>query len=355
VRVGLDARNLRAGAARGVARYTHLLLSELARANPEDEWIALAPGGPSERVPGVQWRGTRLPRRPVFLSAALVGRPRLDRLVGGCDVAWVPAPAPVAVSAAVPLVLTVHDLSFEHRPADFGRYERLWHRAARPRAIARRAARVIAVSETVRRQLLSEWGLPPERVVTVPSGPGRPRVAPGPRLPGLPTSYVLAVGALEPRKQPQLLARAHAAARADGLRSGLVFAGDGRLRVQLEETGAKVLGFVPDAELEALFAGALAVACPSREEGFGLVPLEAAARGVPAVVSDLPVFRDNLGEAALLVPQGDPRALADALLRLEREPSLRAGLAAAAPKAAGRFSWERAAVRTRDVLEEACA
>jgi glycosyltransferase involved in cell wall biosynthesis len=346
VRVGIDGRHLRASARRGVSRYAHLLVAELGEQFPDDEWVMVTPG--------------RFARRPLFAAAALTGRPRLDRLAGGCDVAWVPAPAPVAVSAGVPLVLTVHDLSFEHRADDYGRYERLWHRLARPRELARRATRVIAVSEVVRGELLEEWGLPPERVVTVRSGPGRPPASAGSR--GGPRSRVparrpffLAAGALEPRKLPLVLAEAHRLARADGLESELVFAGEGPLAAALERTGATVLGHVSDAELDRLYGDALALACVSREEGFGLTPLEAAARGTPSVVSDLMVFDETLGSAALRVPAGDPRALADALLRLEREPELRDRFAAAAAHAAEQLSWERAARETRAVLAAAAA
>ncbi len=329
-----------------MSRYAHLLVGELGEQFPDDDWVTVTPGG--------------FARRPLFAAAALTGRPRLDRLAGGCDVAWVPAPAPVAVSAGVPLVLTVHDLSFEHRAEDYGRYERLWHRLARPRELARRATRVIAVSEVVRGELLEEWGLPPERVVTVRSGPGRPRgpdegrTGAPPRVPER-RPFFLAAGALEPRKLPLVLAEAHRLARADGLESGLVFAGEGPLAASLERAGATVLGHVSDAELDRLYGDALALACVSREEGFGLTPLEAAARGTPSVVSDLPVFDETLGSAALRVPAGDARALADALLRLEREPGLRDRLAEAAAGAAEQLSWERAAGETRAVLAAAAA
>ena len=87
--------------------------------------------------------------------------------------------------------------------------------------------------------------------------------------------------------------------------------------------------------LEALYAGALALACVSRDEGFGFTPVEALARGTPAVVADLPVFAETLGEGALRVPPGDAEALADALLRLEREPGLRERLVAAGREAVG--------------------
>jgi glycosyltransferase involved in cell wall biosynthesis len=334
MRVAVDGRSFRASdRGRGVSIYLECLLEELRRAHDSDRFEPVVDG--------------RLQR----LAAAAVGRPRLDRLAGGCDVAWAPAPAPIAVSAGVPLVLTLHDLSFEHRPSDYGVYERAWHLAARPRRLARRAARVIAVSEAVRGEALEEWGLDPARVVTVLSGPGRPRRAAG-RLPAdLRPGFVLAVGAVEPRKRPDLLIQAHGRARERGLRAELVFAGPG----EPPPAGAaqRFLGRVDDMTLEALYADALVLACPSREEGFGFTPLEAAARGTPAVVTELGPFSETLGGAALTIPPGDAEALADALLRLEGDPALREQLAARAGDAARRLSWERAARETRAVLAAA--
>ena len=311
--------------------YLERLLAELGRAHPEDSFESVTGG------------------RLWSAAGALLGRPRLDRAAGRCDVAWLPAPAPVAVSPSVPYVMTVHDLSFEHRRADYRAYDRLWVRIARPHRLAQRAARVIAVSEAVRREVVAEWRLDPARVVTVRSGPGRPGGPSGALPDGLAPGFILAVGALEPRKRPDLLAEAHALGRARGLRAELVFAGAGKPPA----AGPRYLGRVDDATLEALYASALVVACPSREEGFGFTPLEAASRGTPAVVADLPPFRETLGDAALAVPPGDPDALAEALLRIERQPGLRERLSAAARVAAGRLSWECAARETRAVLAAA--
>jgi glycosyltransferase involved in cell wall biosynthesis len=291
--------------------------------------------------------------RLAYAAGAVAGRPRLDRMAGGCDVVWAPAPAPLAASRDVPLVLTVHDLSFEHRPGDFTPYERLFHRAARSRALARRAARVIAVSDHVRGELLAEWSLAPERVVAIPSGPGRaPAADPQPPR-DMPEPYLLAVGALEPRKGIELLLAAHAQARERGLRAGLVLAGEGSPEARAR--AVKVLGYVPDERLDGLYAGALGVVCASREEGFGFTPLEALARGTPAIVADLPPFRETLGEAAVRFPPGDARALAEAMLRLEREPGLAPRLLAAADEPLTRLSWARAAGETRAVLADAAA
>jgi glycosyltransferase involved in cell wall biosynthesis len=360
VKVGVDGRSLRASAGRrGVARYLESLLRSLASVAPGYHYAVLVPGAPGPLVSGlaapenVAVHRTRVGSRPLFAAAALTGRPRVDRILGGCDVLWAPTLAPLAVSREVPLVVTVHDLSFEHGAADFTRYERAWHRLARPRRLVRTAHRVIAVSEAVRRELISEWALDPEKVVTIPSGPGRePSVVDGGPAP-LETGYVLAVGALEPRKRPDLLVEAHARARAAGLKAKLVFAGDGSLRERLAGSGATVLGYVPEEQLDALYRDALALTCVSREEGFAFTPLEAMALGTPAVVSDLPVFAETLGDGALRVAAGNADALADALLRLERDEGLRAQLVEAGRQAAGRLSWSRAATRTRQVLAEA--
>jgi glycosyltransferase involved in cell wall biosynthesis len=336
LKVAVDGRSLRTGQLRrGVSAYLDSLLTELRRPAAADRYEVVERG------------------RLATAGGALTGRPRLDRMAGGCDVVWAPAPVPLATSRDVPLVLTVHDLTFEHREGELSGYERLFHRAARPRALARRATRVVAVSEHVRAELIEEWQLPPERVVTVRSGPGRP---PPPRVgaappPGLPESYLLAVGAVEARKGIDLLQAAHRLARDQGLRAGLVLAGEGTEAHAGE--GGVALGYVQEPQLDALYERALGVVCASREEGFGFTPLEALARGTPVIVSDLPPFRETLGEAALRVPPDDEAALATAMLRLEREPELGPRLVAAATEPLANLSWKRAAAEMREVFAAA--
>jgi glycosyltransferase involved in cell wall biosynthesis len=339
MRVAVDGRALRPGAARarGVARYLSSVLEQLARLFPEDEYELVDPG------------------RGRLLTAALTGRPRLDGLAEGADVVWLPAPAPVAVSAGMPYVLTVHDLSFEHRPLDYGAYDRLWHRLARPGRLARRADLVLCVSDATREAAIQAWDLHSHRVRTVLSGPGRVGGGKTSGTREFPNGYFLAVGALEPRKLPSALVAGHRRARANGLRAELVFAGDGPLRGKLESSGATLLGRVSDEELDALYAGALAVMCVSRDEGFGFTPLEAAAHGTPSIVADLPVFDETFGDAALRVPVGDPGALAAALLRMEGEPEFRDRLGQDAQAAVDRLSWERTARETRAALLEAAS
>jgi glycosyltransferase involved in cell wall biosynthesis len=335
--IAIDGRGL-AGARRGVARYAVELLAALRAAHPEDEHRVLAPGAP----------GTA---RHDALRMALTGRPRIEELVGGADVVWAPAPRPLAVGPGTGLVLTVHDRSWEERPGDFTPYERLWHRVMRAPALAARADRVLFDTAAARDDVVGAWGLDPARTRLAPPGVAAPAPGPPPPLPpGVTEPFFLWLGALEPRKAPEVLAEAYGSARAEGLRAGLVVVGTGRHADVLRGPGVSHLGAVDDAVLHALLPRALALVAPSRGEGYGLGPLEALAHGTPAVVSDLPSFEETLGEAALRVRVGDATALAGALLRLEREPGLRARLAAAAPP---RPTWEAAAGVLHTALREA--
>jgi glycosyltransferase involved in cell wall biosynthesis len=364
VRVGVDARSL--AAPRGIARYTAELLRALAHEHPGDRWLLFVPGRDDlevldelRRAPNVSVHRHPLPGRVLFGAAALAGRPRLDRLIGApLDLVWAPAPAPVAFSGRVPLVLTVQDLSFELRPEDFTAYERLWHLLARPRSLARSARRLIVSSESTRTQVMSRWGIPADRVQVVEMGVRLP-AAGGEALENLrrfglePHGYLLAVGALEPRKAPDLLVRAFRRARERGLRAELVFAGEGRLGSRLQAPGVRLLGRVSDAELHALYGGALALVVASLLEGYGLPVREALARGTPAVVSDLPVFGPELSGGLLRFPVGNEPALTSSLLQLVGDQSLRQRLAAGARNAVSGLTWESAARATRAVLAEA--
>jgi glycosyltransferase-like protein len=189
---------------------------------------------------------------------------------------------------------------------------------------------------------------------------------------------VLSVGGVEPRKGSRVLLEAFARARGrlpDG--ALLVVAGGETLfdyadyraawRTDAERLGLRVhdgplppadadvavIGTVPDARMPPLYRASDALALPSTREGFGLVVLEALAAGTPAVVSDLPVFREHLrdGRDCLMTPVGDSGPLAEALVRAVRDPGLRARLAEGGRETAARFTWAAAAARHEEVYE----
>lgn len=364
MKVAVDGRSLAAGGAgRGVAHYTSALLAALAVARPDDEYHVLLVGDGGGAAPvaqNIHEHRIRRPPRFVHAAGALTGHPRLDRLVGeSVEVFWAPAPAPMGVSREVPLVLTLHDLSWQQRPGDFTPYERMWHQAARPGRLVRRAAHIMAVSDETRGQALREWALDPSRVSLVRSGVSRPAaptteaISRARKIAGLSERYLLFVGALEPRKAPDLLVRAHANARARGLAADLAIVGAGRLAGVLEAPGVHLLGAVDDATRDALCAGALALVLPSWLEGFGLPPLEALALGAPSVLSDLPVYDETIGDGALRFPPGDETGLADALLAIAADPALRARLVTRGQAATAELTWEKTAAEARSIFATA--
>jgi glycosyltransferase involved in cell wall biosynthesis len=243
------------------------------------------------------------------------------------------------LSCPCPAVVTVHDLSFERDPSVMGIRDRLTFRAVVPRA-ARRAARVLAVSERTKQDLVELYAIDPARIVVTPHGvdpifgPGKARE----------DSYLLFVGAVQRRKNP--LAVAEAAAEL-GMR--LVVVGPNRdagLVHALEKRGADVRGYVAKEELGELYRGAAALVLPSRYEGFGLPVIEAMASGTPVVAAPDAALREIAGEAAVFV---EPTQLAAGIRRAlaERDELVAAGL-----RRAAQFSWDETARRTIAVYRE---
>jgi glycosyltransferase involved in cell wall biosynthesis len=367
VRVGVDARSVTGP--RGVTRYTTELLRGLVHEFPEDRFVLFVPGRePLSAVadllaaPNVSVHRHPLPSRVLYGSAALLRRPRLERLLGEpVDVVWIPAPVPVALAGEVPSVLTLHDVAWEARPRDFTPYERLWHRLAQPRALAAGMRALIVPTAAVRDELMTRWNVDPARIHLIPEGvrlesEGAVDVAGRLGALGLQAGrYLLVSGAIEPRKAPEVIARAFAAARQRGLDAELVFAGDGRLAGAVAGPGVRVLGWKGTADLEAIYRGAIALVFASRLEGFALPVYESLARGTPAIVTDLPVFGAELSPGLIRVVLDDEGALGAAMLRLAGDRALRQQLGDAGQRAVSGLTWERAARATRDVFVQTLA
>ena len=253
------------------------------------------------------------------------------------------------------MVVTVHDLSPLHFP-EFCRPAARAYPDLVKKAVSR-GAWVHADSEFVAGEVVEALGVPAERVRAVHLGVTAPIPLPGANgwrklLPGWVSSYVLALGRVEPRKDLPSLVRAfgHFAGPRPGL--ALVIAGpDGWGSEQLSAAVAaspvseRVLrmGWVDDRTRDALIEGATIFAYPSRYEGFGLPPLQAMASGTPVVASATGALKEVLGDAASLVTVGDEGALADALESLLDHADARRELSRRGRDRAARYTWEACA------------
>jgi glycosyltransferase involved in cell wall biosynthesis len=306
----------------------------------------LAPQLPS----GVGVGTSPLPARLVLPLWERWPVPRIEHWTGRVDV--VHATNYSAPPARAPVVVTVHDLTFVHRPDLVSDDTRRFFDGLVRAALAR-GATVHVVSDYVGEETRQVFGLPPERVVRV--YPGLADTAGGDatrgrRLAGT-DAYVLALGQLEPRKNLPVLVQAFARLSVSHRDLHLVVAGpDGWGRTEFEAAARAAgserirwLGYVPDHDRRDLLAGARVFAYPSLYEGFGHPPLEAMLADVPVVAAASGAIPEIVGDAAELVDPADVEGLADALARTADDDGLRSRLVTAGRARAARFGWPRAA------------
>jgi glycosyltransferase involved in cell wall biosynthesis len=335
--VVIDARDAAASEIRGWGRYTReLVRALLAESSLEFELLALSGPAPGPEILFEQlWLPLALRRR----RAALVHAPNC----------FLPLVRPC------PGVVTIHDLAFEVWPRDFAPATRAKFRLV-TRLAARSAERIICPSRFTAADVCRRYGVDPGKVRVIAEAPALAAFSrAGPRV-GDP--YVLAVGDLRRKKNLAALVRAFVALRRTGgiphrLVLAGVDAGEGpKLRELAGGEPVELPGYVDDARLDALLSGAEVVVHPSLYEGFGLVLLEAMARGVPVLAARATALPETGGDGAEYFDPGDPLDLERRLGALLAEPGRRAELAARGLARAREFSWELTARRTAEVYRE---
>ncbi|REJ73836.1 MAG: glycosyltransferase family 1 protein [Acidobacteria bacterium] len=278
------------------------------------------------------------------------------------------------------LVVTVHDLAMRKFPWTLSEGTRALLDADLDAAI-RRADRIVTPSHTVRGEIVEDGLFAAAAVHAVPHGPGHLGHAGDARQADLPpplrgvggeaVPYALHVGTIEPRKNLGLLLDVWEGAvggspRGEGSVAlprlvwcgGVGWKSDELLRRAEAGVDAGWLvrpGYVDDATLRRLYVDALCLVMPSLYEGFGLPLVEAMVSGTPVLCSDIPVFREVAGEAALLLPVDDPEAWRSAIGRLASEPGLRRQLAEAGRRRVAGLDWRRSAAETLRVWRLASA
>jgi glycosyltransferase involved in cell wall biosynthesis len=247
---------------------------------------------------------------------------------------------------------TVHDMSVLHglRPRKHDYKHALWPR------VARRASRIIAISEFARDEAVAELDADPRRMRVLLSGPG---LTPAGQAPvgaaaredaSRESPYLLYVGGLALNKNLPFLVDAFGAFDLDSnVRLVLV----GRRGDGYQETAAaiersprrrliEIRESVDDTELDRLYRGALALVHPAVYEGFGFTPLEAMSRGCPVLASDIPALRETVADGGLLVPL-EREAWVDAMVRVAGDARQRQRLREAGSERVGLFSWHKTA------------
>jgi O-antigen biosynthesis alpha-1,2-mannosyltransferase len=340
LKIALDATYSLGRNLSGVGVYSREILFGLARAHPEAGYLFCYRShrflrSYSDSLP----RNVR--RRLLWQHHA----PSAD-LFHGLNQRLAPVPYGRAIS-------TFHDLfvmTGDYSTPDFR--QRFTEQA---KAAAERSDLIVAVSSFTAGQVVQLLHVDPQRLRVVHHGVRRipPSAEPPAREP-----MILSVGAIQRRKNIVRLVEAF-----EQLDRGwkLVLAGSygfgseealQRIEASSRKHDILVLGYVPDSQLESLYQRASIFAFPSLDEGFGMPVLDAMARGVPVLTSNISAMPEVAGEAALLVDPNDAPAIADGLQRLIRDSALRERLVKAGTERAGEFSWEKAVKATWRVYEE---
>lgn len=368
MRIAIDIRSLIDGRVSGVEEYTTNIIHALQRVGPHHEYHLFY--NATRRVALPEFSGStihafRYPNTLFNVAQWGWGWPRWDTLLPA-DCFFVPSLRLVPLSARMPLVTTVHDLSFERFPYFFSWRRRLWHGMMRPRHLLHHSDHLIAVSGSTARDIASLYHISRQKITVIYSGvPHVPPVTSPTHIQQvrqryhLPARFILYFGTLEPRKNIPSTIRAFSAIAhriphhlvIAGARGWLTDAMDAAVANSLVSRRIHLTGFVDPADKMALYALADLFVYPSFYEGFGFPPLEALLAGTPVITSYTSSLPEIVGRWALLVNPADPGELAAVMLEalqhpLEVTPTIQREIHE-------RYSWDKAARATLAVLEKA--
>ncbi len=360
MRIGVSCRSLEY-ASGGVRQYLTSLLDALLALDRENTYV-LFHSRPAHmgRFPGAREVSLDCANRLAFDWLKLP--PALTR--HDVDVAFFPAsnmPPRVPCKA----VATMLDLGYFHTGYRMYRLPDTIYMRWAMAYTARRAQRLLAISEYTKADLMRVLGVPGDRIdVTHLAADARYLSPPMPesvaaflRRNALTRPYFLYAGNISPRKNLSTLLEAFSRVRGRVehdlvVTGGMAWSEDWDRRVAALGLTDRVrrLGHVEEDDMPALYAGALAFVFPSRFEGFGLPVLEAQGLGVPVICSNATSLPEVAGDAALTHDPLDAHALAQALERVATDPELRASLSQAGRANVRRFSWEKTARATLDAF-----
>jgi len=329
MRIGIDARKI---ADFGIGTYIRGLLHGLHEITAEigapEEYVVLAPASAAipARFEHIPFDAPHYSARELLDLGGAIRRARLDLFH---------APHYVVPFTATPVVVTIHDLIHLHT-RHRNPLKPLYARTMLGRAV-RKSARVLTVSEAVKRDIVSTFRCDEKHVVVAPNGID-PHFTPGDTPP---SDYFLFAGNDKPHKNVDALVDDFARVRAARPDLRLVLAGAPFARFA-QRDGVECIGFVDD--LASLYRRALAVVVPSIEEGFGLPAAEAMACGAAVITSHAAALIEVTDDAALHASD-----FADAMLRVAGDEELRREFARRGMERASRFTWRACAEKTRAV------
>jgi glycosyltransferase involved in cell wall biosynthesis len=366
VRIGIDARKLHDF---GIGTYIRNLLRQLARIDHESEFVLLCRPADSQTLGalGTNFRAVVETSRNYTLAEQWAIPLALRRE----HVSLFHAPhyvLPPLIGCRS--VVTIHDCIHLMFPQYLPNRFAFAYAKASIRLAARRATRIMTVSESSKRDILRFVNVPPEKIDVIYNSyderfgiePAEEDVVRVRERYQLNDEFVLYAGNVKPHKNLGRLIEAFHLVRKRGMNNlKLVMIGDeiskySALRRAVHQYQlhkyVRFLGYLPEETLAVMYRLAGVFVFPSLYEGFGLPPLEAMASGTPVVTSNVSSLPEVAGDAAVLVDPYDPHAIAEGIYQVLSDEQLRRALRLKGVARAGQFSWEQSVRRVHAIYEE---
>ncbi|MDO8669333.1 MAG: glycosyltransferase family 1 protein [Candidatus Buchananbacteria bacterium] len=366
MKIGIDVRCLMVDNYSGISWYAFNLLKSIFELDKENEYILFYNSSRKVNLPrfdhqNVRSAGFSHSNKIFNLSLLLADKPKIDKIIGGVDVFFMPNINFSALSNDCRKIITVHDLSYLRYPQFWTLKSRFWHQVLTAKRIIQEADAVIAVSENTKQDLIDLLSINPEKIKVIYEGVDQKfqiitnqveldRVQKKYKLPG---KFILYLGTLEPRKNIESLIEAFSKLKTDHylvIGGGVGWKAKRIIKLAKASNKIKIIGYVDEIDKRGLYNLADLFVYPSYYEGFGLPLVEAMACGVPVIGGSNSSQVEVVSGAGLLV---DPYNINDIVKAMEfilgdqvlREKLVRSGL-----DNIKKYNWQQTAKETLELF-----
>jgi glycosyltransferase involved in cell wall biosynthesis len=362
MKIGIDVRCLMGGEYSGVAFYTLNLLKNLFELDSTNEYLLFYNSSRRKDLPdfnykNVKYVGFRCPNKLLNLSLMLFKWPKLDKLIGGVDIFFIPNLNFCALSDQTKKVVTIHDLSFAHFPDFFSLKMRAWHLAINWRRLIENANKLIAVSNSTKEDIIKLNNVSSDKIQVVYEGvddkfkviddlEALERVR---KKYNLPNKFILSLGTIEPRKNIEGVINAY---NLGDCGCELVISGGGGWKNDIiykqvrKNDKIMMIGYVDEEDKVALYNLAELLVYPSYYEGFGLPIVEAMACGTPTVVGANSSMLEIAKNAAVLVNSSDEVEISLGIRAILEDEEFKDQLIQRGLELTKGFTWNKVAEET---------
>lgn len=382
MKIGIDIRCLSEGRRTGVEEYTINLLDKIFQEDSKNEYVLFLNSWKKSKI-DLRWikkyKNVRVeifnfPNKVLNLLLWYFGWPKLDKLLGGVDVFFMPNLNFVALSRKSKLLLTIHDLSFEYFPETFSLKRQWWHMFINPKRLIKKADKILAISQSTKEDLINFYKVSPKKIEVVYNGVSEefnkvdrnnPKLLEVKNRYGLPFNFILFLGTFEPRKNITGIVRAYEFLREEGNkeldRYKLVIAGsdgwkskDIKKYIQNSKYSKDIclVKYIENDDKVYVYNLASLFVYPSFFEGFGIPPLEAMKCSVPVVASNNSSLIETVGEGGIIVDADRPDEIALAARDFLLDKALSEKFIVRRLKQVQKFSWTKSAKKFLEVIDE---